>query len=147
MFHTVVYPKRKKTNSVNNNFNNVLNHLFHDTVNHLSATSPARTRPAANVKETDTEFFIELAVPGLSKKDIAINIEKDLLSISATKEVTTKEGETLRRNEFNYNEFKRNFRLPDTVDVTNIKANFKNGVLGITLPKKEEAAPRNIEIA
>ena len=146
MFHTAVYPKRRKRNSVNNNFSHVLNHLFNDTFNHIPATSPVRSRPAANVKETKTEFLLELAVPGFSKGDIAINIEKEVLTVSSKKEALTNESETAKRTEFDYTDFKRSFRLDDTVDVANIKAAFENGILTITLPKKAEVAPRNIEI-
>lgn len=145
MFYTTAYPKRRiKAIAHNNDFNRVLNHFFND--NMQSMRTPTN-RPAANVKETDDSFVLELAVPGLTKKDIHINIEKNLLTVSAEKEVTTKEGETVKRSEFSFNEFKRSFQLPETVDTELVKAKFKNGVLSITLPKKEEATPRQIEIS
>ena len=145
MFYTTAYPKRRRKSIANNNdFGRVLNHLLKDTIQSVATPS---NRPAANVKETEDTFVLELAVPGLTKKDIHINIEKDLLTVSATKETVTKEGETVKRSEFNFNDFKRSFQLPDTVNAELVKAGFKNGILSITLPKKEEATPRQIEIS
>jgi HSP20 family protein len=112
-------------------------------------TASTQSRPAANVIEDKDGYRIELAVPGLSKKDININVEKDLLTIKANKEAEQKEDEKFTRKEFAYNEFSRSFRLPETIDLGNIKANFKNGILIISLAKKEEAKelpPRVIEI-
>ena len=89
--------------------------------------------------ENSDNLKIEVAAPGLTKKDININVEKDILTISAEREIKHKEGETYSRKEFSYDNFKRTFQLPDTIDATNIKAIFKNGILEITLAKKEEA--------
>ncbi len=108
------------------------------------------SRPAANVIETDDSYKLELAVPGMSKKDIQINVEKDVLTISAEKTDEINEGETYKRRGFNYNKFSRSFTLSDKIDVQNIKASFKNGVLTITLAKKDEAKEipaRSIEIS
>ncbi|MCX7985777.1 MAG: Hsp20/alpha crystallin family protein [Bacteroidales bacterium] len=95
--------------------------------------------PAVNIAETKDEYRIEVAAPGLDKDDFKVNVENDTLTISANKEVKKEEkDETYTRREFSYTSFCRSFNLPDTVDGEKIKAEHKNGVLTIYVPKKEE---------
>lgn len=107
--------------------------------------------PAVNVKETDTGFELEMAIPGRKKEDFKIDIDKEILTISS--EITKEEHETednYTRKEFSFNSFKRVFTLPETVDVDQIHASYEDGILKFVLPKKEEALPkpkRMIEIA
>jgi HSP20 family protein len=93
-------------------------------------------KPSANVMENDDAFKIELAVPGFQKKDFRINIEKDVLTISTEREMNGEENYTMR--EFGHNNISRSFSLPETVDNEKIKAEYKNGILNVTLPKREE---------
>ena len=109
--------------------------------------------PAVNIQESDENFIVEVAAPGKSKEDFKIELDNDVLTISAEdkmeKETSEKNGKYTRR-EFSYSTFKRAFSLPDTVDNSKIAANYNNGVLEIALPKKEEAkvqAKRMIEIS
>ena len=109
--------------------------------------------PAVNIHESDENFIVEVAAPGKSKEDFKIELDNDVLTISAEdkidKEASDKNGKYTRR-EFSYSTFKRAFSLPDTVDSSKISANYNNGVLEIGLPKKEEAkvqAKRMIEIS
>ncbi|MEO9964223.1 MAG: Hsp20/alpha crystallin family protein [Reichenbachiella sp.] len=96
--------------------------------------------PAANVLETDNEFKIELAAPGMEKKDFHVNIENGALCISSEKEMELNdEQEDYTRKEFSFSSFSRSFLLPDSVNDDKVKATYKDGVLSITLPKKEEA--------
>jgi len=105
-------------------------------------------KPAVNVSETDEQFMLEIAVPGLKKEDINLKIEKETLVISATKEEKTEETkDNYTRREFNFSNFERRFQLNETVDVENIKANFADGILNIVLPKVvEEKKETNREI-
>ncbi|WP_109097315.1 Hsp20/alpha crystallin family protein [Aquimarina sp. AU58] len=100
-----------------------------------------RNLPAMNVKENKDNFEIELAVPGFSKKDIEVTMEDDVLHICAQKskeEVEEDKGYT--RREFSYNEFDRKLQLPTSVNQNEkVKAIYKNGVLTLSLLKKEEA--------
>ena len=108
-----------------------------------------KNRPAANVLENDNGFTVQLATPGLSREDLTIKVEKDLLTIGASIENGTAEGIKTRRREFNYGNFKRTFQLPEIVDATGITASYENGILVVSIPKKEEAKPlppRTIEI-
>lgn len=107
--------------------------------------------PAANVKETNDEFIVEIAVPGLKKEDFEIALDENILSISSedkTAEETEQEHYTLR--EFSYESFQRSFNLPESIDHSKISADYADGVLKIDLPKREEAKvqpKRLIEIA
>tara|TARA_B100001093_G_scaffold193989_1_gene186526 strand:- start:118 stop:543 length:426 start_codon:yes stop_codon:yes gene_type:complete len=99
--------------------------------------------PAVNIKELDSQFEIELAVPGKEKDDFEIDLEDGILSISSTQEdKKLDDKEKFTRREFSYNSFKRSFSLPDSVDHTKIDANYKGGVLKLLLPKYKEAQPQ-----
>lgn len=116
-------------------FSNVFNQLFSDT-QYYNAETSAATRPATNIKESEDGFELELAIPGIEKKDVIINLENNVLTISSEKENQSEVDYS--RKEFAFQTFKRSFSIPKSVDVEKIKANHKNGVLNINLPKKEE---------
>ena len=101
-------------------------------------TKASTTAPSVNVAENAAEFRLEVAAPGLAKEDFKINVEDVTLTISADKKAAeAKEGEKYIRREFGYSTFKRTFTLPETVDVTSIKAAYENGILVLSLPKVE----------
>lgn len=96
--------------------------------------------PAVNIKENSKEFEIEFAAPGFNKNDFKINIEANVLTISAEKkEEKNEETSRFTRKEFTYNRFSRSFTLPQTVNVENIDAKYTDGILKLQIPKKEEA--------
>jgi HSP20 family protein len=96
--------------------------------------------PAVNIIEGKDDFSIEVAAPGLEKDDFRIDLENNILTISCEKEEKREENDVqYMRKEFNYSSFNRTFSLPDSVDSDKIKASHKNGILNITIPKKEEA--------
>ena len=109
--------------------------------------------PAVNIKETDTVFEIELAAPGKKKEDFNVEIDHNVLTISSEEKSESSEKDAqgkYTRKEFSYNSFRRSFTLPETVNLDKINASYQDGVLHLTLPKKEEALPkpkRLIEIA
>ncbi|MCF6366531.1 MAG: Hsp20/alpha crystallin family protein [Bacteroidales bacterium] len=106
--------------------------------------------PMVNVFENDKSFRIELAAPGMNKEDIKINLENDVLTISADKEVEAEqENENCTKKEYSYFNFTRSFTLPEAADVEKIEAKSANGILKITIMKKEEEIvkpPREIKI-
>lgn len=109
--------------------------------------------PAVNIQETEDSFSVEVAAPGKMKEDFNIELDNDVLTISAEdkkeNETTAKNGRYTRK-EFSYNTFKRAFSLPESVDSKKISASYNNGVLEILLPKREEAkvqAKRMIDIS
>jgi HSP20 family protein len=101
-----------------------------------------RSLPAVNIEELEDKYSLELAAPGKSKKDFNIELDNDLLTISSEikgeKRSEDKERNFSRR-EFSYESFKRSFTLPESVDTSKIKASYKNGILILDLPKREEA--------
>ncbi|MCB0569883.1 MAG: Hsp20/alpha crystallin family protein [Phaeodactylibacter sp.] len=147
-----VKPVVKSNLSVFNDFDRIFDEFF-NTANPAPAirTAPqASSRPAVNVLETAEHFRLELAAPGLVKSDFQITVEKNVLTIEVHKEIKSVEGETYRRRGFLFNDFKRSFLLPETVNTAGIAAEYAQGVLAIALPKKEEAKEkpaRAIEIA
>ena len=111
------------------------------------------TMPAVNISETENSYEVEMAAPGMKKEDFKVELDGNLLTISSEKTETNEEkgeGEKYSRREFSYQSFQRNFNLPkDVVDEEKIKAHYKDGVLKLTIPKKEEAkrkSPRKIQI-
>ena len=115
--------------------------------------NPSAHVPAVNIKETDHEFALEVAAPGMKKDDFNVEVDKNVLTISSevkNENEEKKEDGTYSRREFSYASFRRVFTLPDTVNEDKINATYEDGVLKLTLPKKEEALPkpkRMIEIA
>ncbi len=96
--------------------------------------------PSVNIKENDKEVRIHVAAPGLSKKDFEIDVDKNILSISAHKEVEKEdEGTNYIKKEFGYENFQRSFTIPEEIfDTEKIKATYKDGILELVIPKKEE---------
>jgi HSP20 family protein len=99
--------------------------------------------PSANIKEQDDRFEVQLAAPGMDKKDFKVEIANNILTISAEKKMEkTEEKENYTRREFSYDSFSRSFELPTTVNEDGIDAQYKDGLLTLTLPKKQEALTR-----
>lgn len=128
--------------------------LTRDFFNLPSRNNSATTLPAVNVKETDTAFELEMAAPGMDKKDFKIALEQDTLVISAQHETKTEEKNkdgNYSRKEFSYQSFRRAFHLPENaVNENEISANYKDGILSIVIPKKEpekQKITREIAIA
>jgi len=108
--------------------------------------SPTRTTiPSLNVNETQDHYTIEVAAPGMEKKDFNIELDGNTLNISSSKEVRDeKEEEGYSRKEFSYQSFHRSIALPkDVVDEEKIEAKYKDGILQLTIPKKEEAKQKS----
>ena len=106
----------------------------------LSNFNTGITLPAVNIKENADAYVLELAIPGMKKSDFNIDVENKVLSIAS--EVETEDeasNENYTRREFGYASFKRTFTLPDTVEQDNVKATYKDGILCVVLPKREEA--------
>ena len=102
--------------------------------------------PAVEISESNEEIVLTAEVPGLEEKDIHLSVEDRFLSLSGERSVEKKEDCDCLRSERWYGKFSRTFRLPEVADVNNIRAELKSGVLTITVPKKEEAKPKQIEV-
>jgi HSP20 family protein len=102
-------------------------------------TSGTSSMPAVNVKEDDKTYTLDLAVPGIDKKDLKIDINEDFLTISSEINNESEESKDgYKRKEFSYSSFCRSFQIPENVSKEKIEANYKDGVLSVTLPKMEE---------
>ncbi len=103
--------------------------------------------PAVNVEETEKAFMVDVAAPGLDKKDFKVNVDGNILTISSEKENTSEDKKDgVLRKEFNYNSFYRSFTLPENTEVDNITATHKNGVLSIEIPKAKVEIQKSLEI-
>jgi HSP20 family protein len=126
-------------------FVDVFDSVFNDQ---FFAPAVVNKVPAVNIAEAEAGFEIELAVPGLKKEDIKINLDKNLLTVSAeVKKEETAQAKNYTKKEFGYSNFSRSFTLPETVDQNNIEAEYTNGVLKLTVAKKEEAKLQAREIS
>jgi HSP20 family protein len=116
--------------------------LFDWSNRHFSDTNT--TLPSVNIKESSEGFDVEMAAPGFSKDDFKIELNNDLLTISSEKKVENeeREGENFTRREFSYQSFSRSFTLPNIVNGDKIAAKYENGILKVSIPKKEEAKPK-----
>lgn len=100
--------------------------------------------PAVNVSETEKDFRLSIAAPGLEKKDFKVDAYDDMLTISAEHETEKKEEKNGRfnRREYNYTSWSRSFTLPENCDFSKIDAEYKNGELKISIPKVEVKEPK-----
>ena len=122
--------------------------LFQDTVNRLFSETAGRPwTPAVDIMETENELVLKADVPEVEMKDIDIQLENGTLTLKGERKFEEeKNGRGYHRIERSYGSFARSFSLPETVDPEKVHADYKNGVLTITLPKKELAKPRSIKV-
>ncbi len=115
----------------------------------VNTAAEGTSLPAVNIVENDNEFQVEVAAPGMKKDDFKIEVDNNVLTISSEKETESEEKDEkgkYSRREFRYAAFKRSFTIPeDQVDVDQIKADYKDGLLHIHLPKKEEVKPKPVK--
>ena len=134
-----------KNNAVGPFFNDVFDSILNDS--YFGNKLVARV-PAVNIAETENEFHIELAVPGLKKEDFKINLDKNVLTVSSEKkEESVEEGKKFSKREYSYSSFSRSFTLPESADHSKIEADYTDGVLKLIVAKKEEAKFQSREIA
>lgn len=134
---------RTKTNR--NGFQGLFDDLFTPEfpLGRLGYAVPATSLPKVNIKESDNHFQLEVAAPGLEKSDFNIKLDQDLLTISSEKkEEALKDDHRYSKKEFSFQAFRRVFTLPEQVETDQIEASYHNGVLVVTIPKKEEAKPQ-----
>lgn len=119
---------------------NLLDEFFGNEPTNFFKASSEYTMPSVNITENKDEFTIDFAAPGLKKDDFKIDLNNDVLKISSEKkENKEKKDEKEVRREFFYSSFERTFILPDGVNSDKISASYKDGILQVVIPKKEEA--------
>jgi HSP20 family protein len=126
-------------NNLRFGFRPFLPSLMNEVFERQSSETELTYKPAANVREDEKNYAIELALPGFSKDEISISFEDEVLTITAGRQPKEDvKGPKYTWNEFGYkSKFERSFQLPETVNANNISASFENGILLVTLPKKE----------
>ncbi|MDB5158073.1 MAG: Hsp20/alpha crystallin family protein [Mucilaginibacter sp.] len=127
-------------------FDDIFESILNDTF--LSDRMVSRV-PAVNISETGGHYHLELAAPGLKKEDFKVNLDRDVLTISAEHQTKQDENDKkYNKREYSYSSFVRSFTLPDSADDDGIEAEYTDGVLKINVAKREEArtASRQIEI-
>ena len=142
----VKFNEGKNRGLTRSGFDDVFESIFNDTF--LSDRMVSRV-PAVNISETDGHYHIELAAPGLKKEDFKVNLDRDVLTISAEHQTEQNEHDKkYNKREYSYTSFVRSFTLPDSADDASIEAEYTDGVLKINVAKKEEArtASRQIQI-
>ena len=125
--------------SIFNDFDNFLND-FSSSLNYSSSWEPK-----FEVLNTDTMYCIRAEIPGMSKKDIDIDLENNTLSISGDRKWNDKDQNNY--SEFSYGKFYRSFNLPEDVKENNIKASMKDGILSVQVPRLEKVKPEVKKIA
>jgi HSP20 family protein len=123
--------------------------LFEDAFSRM-LTEPQTNRPwapAVDIYETENELVLKADLPDVDLKDIDVRVENQTLTISGERTFEKKDTtKGYHRIERNYGSFVRSFSVPSSFDTENIAAEFKNGVLSVTLPKKEAAKPRQVKV-
>ncbi len=127
--------------SMNPDFEKYFDRNFRNSENDSYTYGNCGCNPKTNIRKVNNEYFLDMSVPGLEKSDIKIKVEKDTLEVSHEKEENNhfeNTSDSYLRREFAVKNFKRSFTLPEKTDIDKISASFKNGILTILLPVKEE---------
>lgn len=104
--------------------------------------------PSVDISETDTAYVIKGEIPGVNKEDVRINIEAGMITIRGERKQEKEEKDKkFHRIERSYGSFMRSFRLPDNVDETAVRAEFKDGMINVTLPKSAKSKARSINVS
>ena len=128
--------------------NNLVDKLFNSPLDEYFNFSKTLSVPSINIKETDAEYDLSIATPGLDKKDFNMDVTEGILTISAEKEKEEKmdkKNGRFNRMEYNYSSWSRSFTLPNDCDSNKIKAEYKNGELMISIPKTEAKKLKNVK--
>ena len=125
-----------------------VNRLFEDSVARRGQAEPASWAPAVDVYETENELVVKADLPDVQEKDIDVRVENNTLTIRGERRFSNEVHEdNYLRVERAYGTFTRSFSLPDTVNTEAIKAEYRDGVLSVRMPKREETKPKQIKIS
>lgn len=137
------YNRPTGDNLMTKRFSDIMDEFFNDVV----STRRDSFVPSIDVSETDTQFEVNVELPGMKKEDIEISMENNRLSISGDRSFKQEEdGKTYHRVETQYGSFSRSMQLPDNIDENSIEATYKDGVLNITIDKSKDKVRKQIDI-
>ncbi|MCH2450152.1 MAG: Hsp20/alpha crystallin family protein [Gracilimonas sp.] len=125
------------------NFSDILDEFFNESLNYRRDSF----MPSVDISETETNFEVSVALPGMNKEDINVDLDNSRLSISGERTFEEEEeGKNYHQVESKFGSFNRSFQLPDSIDEESIEAKYENGVLTITIAKNEEKVKKQIKI-
>lgn len=140
---TLIKYRNPGTDLFGKRFSDIMDEFFNDAV----STRSEFFAPNIDISETEKQYLIDVEIPGMDKKDIDLNVERNTLTISGERRFEKKEeGKTFHRVETSYGSFSRSFTLPENVDFETISATYHNGILSITVDKSEQMMKKQIEI-
>lgn len=130
---------------------NPINFMFDDFFSPFNTsgreTGPSQWQPVVDIIEEESQFRVKAELPGIEKKDIHVDVKDNVLTLRGERsEEKTDEGEHYYRRERSFGSFTRSFSLPENVDSEAIKADYKDGVLSIAIPKPEKQVPKAITV-
>lgn len=137
----------RELEEVSNRLNRMLAHPASHTANGKEAMIVADWTPSVDISETTAEYLIKAEIPDVKKEDVKVMLEDGVLTIQGVRRHEQEEkGKKFHRIERSYGSFVRTFSVPDAVEAEHVKAEFKDGVLNLHLPKSEKAKPKTIEV-
>jgi len=135
-----------KPKSIFDDMDSMVKTVFNNDWN-FPTMKPEHWSPAVDVEEKDNEFILTADIPGLTKKDVKVNISDSVLKISGERSTSGEsESDHYHYRERQHGSFSRLFNLPDSIEEDGVSATFKNGILSISLPKQEETLPKERDI-
>ena len=138
----------RELEEISTRLNRVFGKSFDRTDTGNEMMSVADWMPSVDISETEAAYLIKGEIPGVNKEEVKISIQDGLLTIQGERKHEKEEkGKKFHRVECSYGSFVRSFQLPDDADESNVKAEFKDGMLNVTLPKSAKAKPKSINVS
>jgi len=138
----------KELEDVSNRLNRIFGRTPVRTESEREMLAVADWMPSVDISETDTEYLVKGEIPGVKKEDVKVTIQDGMLTIQGERKQEKEEKDKkFHRVECCYGSFVRSFRMPDDADENSVKAEFKDGMLNVTLAKSEKAKPKQISVS
>ena len=138
----------RELEDVSNRLNRIFGQSLARSESGQNMLAVADWAPSVDISETDSEYLIKGEIPGVKKEDVKVTIQDGMLTIQGERKQEKEEkGKKFHRIERSYGSFVRSFRVPDDADENSVKAEFKDGMLNVTLAKSAKAKPKAIEVS
>jgi HSP20 family protein len=137
----------KELEDVSNRLNRIFRRSSDSVQSGRESMTVADWSPSADITETDAAYLIKAEIPGVNKQDVKVTVQDGMLTIQGERKMEKEEkGKKFHRVECSYGSFVRSFRMPDDVDENSVNAEFKDGMLNVTLAKSAKAKPKSINV-
>ena len=138
----------RELEDVSNRLNRIFGQSLARSESGQNMLAVADWAPSVDISETDSEYLIKGEIPGVKKEDVKVTIQDGMLTIQGERRQEKEEkGKKFHRIECSYGSFARSFRVPSDADESSVKAEFKDGMLNVTLAKSEKAKPKSINVS